>query len=56
MRVAVLCEESKISEAKNSGAELYNSDILIKDIESGKIKFDKLIATTSNDVKNGKTW
>ena len=54
MRVAVLCEESKISEAKSSGAEIYNSDILIKDIESGKIKFDKLIATPAMMTKMGK--
>ena len=54
IRVAVLCEESKISEAKNSGAELYNSDNLIKDIMSGKIKFDKLIATPTMMTKMGK--
>ena len=54
VRVAVLCEESKISEAKNSGAELYNSDNLIKDIVSGKIKFDKLIATPAMMTKMGK--
>ena len=54
IRVAVLCEESKISEAKSSGAEIYNSDILIKEIESGKIKFDKLIATPPMMTKMGK--
>ena len=54
MRVAVLCEESKISEAKSSGAEIYNSDILIKEIESGKIKFDKLIATPAMMTKMGR--
>ena len=54
VRVAVLCEESKISEAKSSGAEIYNSDILIKEIESGKIKFDKLIATPAMMTKMGK--
>jgi len=54
IRVAVLCEESKISEAKSSGAEVYDSDILIKDIESGKIKFDKLIATPAMMTKMGK--
>jgi large subunit ribosomal protein L1 len=54
MRVAVLCEESKISEAKSSGAEIYNSDILIKEIESGKIKFDKLIATPEMMTKMGR--
>jgi len=54
VRVAVLCEASKISEVKSSGAEVYDSDILIKDIESGKIKFDKLIATPAMMTKMGK--
>ena len=53
IRVAVLCEESKISEAKSSGAEIYNSDILIKEIESGKIKFDNLIASPARMTKMG---
>ena len=54
IRVAVLCEESKISEAKNSGAELFNSETLINDIAAGKIKFDKLIATPAMMTKMGK--
>ena len=45
VKVAVLCEESKVSEAKDAGAELYDSENLIKDITSGKIKFDTLVAT-----------
>ena len=54
IRVAVLCEESKIAEAKKSGAELYGSDTLVNDIMSGKIKFDKLIATPTMMSKIGK--
>ena len=54
IRVAVLCEESKISEAKNSGAEFFDSEVLIKDITAGKIKFDKLIATPTMMPKMGK--
>ena len=54
IRVAVLCEESKISEAKNSGAELFNPETLVNDITSGKIKFDKLIATPAMMSKMGK--
>ena len=45
IKVAVLCEESKAQEAKESGADFYESDNLIKDITSGKILFDKLVAT-----------
>ena len=54
VKVAVLCEENKTSEAKNAGAELYNSETIIKDIESGKINFDKLIATPAMMKKMGK--
>ena len=54
IRVAVLCEESKISEAKSSGAELFDSELLIKDIAAGKIKFDKLVATPAMMSKLGK--
>ena len=54
IRVAVLCEESKISEAKSSGAELFDSEALVKDIIAGKIKFDKLVATPAMMSKMGK--
>ena len=54
IRVAVLCEESKISEAKSSGAELFDSEALVKDITAGKIKFDKLVATPAMMSKMGK--
>ena len=54
IRVAVLCEESKISEAKGSGAELFDSETLVKDITAGKIKFDKLVATPAMMSKMGK--
>ena len=54
IRVAVFCEEGKASEAKNSGAELFDSETLIKDITEGKIKFDKLIATPAMMPKMGK--
>ena len=54
IRIAVLCEESKIKEAKDSGAELVGSDNLVNDIVSGKINFDKLIATPIMMSKMGK--
>ena len=54
LKVAVLCEESKINEAKDSGAEPFGSDNLINDIMSGKINFDKLIATPAMMSKMGK--
>tara|TARA_B100000029_G_scaffold248145_1_gene245031 strand:- start:482 stop:1171 length:690 start_codon:yes stop_codon:yes gene_type:complete len=45
IKIAVLCEENKTKDAKNAGADLTNSETLIKDITNGKINFDKLIAT-----------
>jgi len=54
VKVAVLCEEGKVNEAKSSGAELFNSEILIEDITNGKINFDKLIATPGMMSKMGK--
>ena len=54
IKVAVLCEENKIKEAENSGAELVGSDNLVADITNGKINFDKLIATPTMMSKMGK--
>ena len=45
VKIAVLCEENKINEAKDSGADLSGADALINDISNGKINFDKLVAT-----------
>ena len=54
LKIAVLCEESKIQEAKDSGADLTGSDKLVNDINTGKIDFDKLIATPAMMAKMGK--
>ena len=54
IRVAVMCEESKINEAKESGADIFGSENLVNDITSGKINFDKLIATPTMMSKMGK--
>ena len=45
IRIAVLCEEGKVNEAKDAGAAVAGSENLINDITAGKINFDKLIAT-----------
>jgi len=54
IRVAVLCEDNKITEAKKSGAEIVGSDNLVNDITARKINFDKLIATPLMMSKMGK--
>ena len=47
IKVAVLCDENKINDAKKSGAELFGSDDLIKKIVDGNINFDRIICTPS---------
>ena len=37
VKVAVLCDDSKLSDAKKSGAEIFGSEDLIEKISSGKI-------------------
>ena len=54
VKVAVLCEDNKVSEATNAGAEIVGSDNLINDINNGKINFDKLVSTPSMMSKIGK--
>ncbi len=53
-RVAVLCETSKIDEAKKAGADVVGSDDLIEKIASGKFDFTKLICTPAMMGKIGK--
>ena len=54
IKVAVLCEDSKIQDAKDAGADLCGSDSLVNDINAGKINFDKLVATPTMMPKMGK--
>ena len=54
IKVAVICEDDKMEEAKKSGADIVGSDDLIKEISSGKIKFQKLISTTTMMIKLSK--
>ena len=53
-KVAVLCEPSKIDEAKKAGADVVGSDDLIEKIASGKFNFTKLICTPAMMGKIGK--
>jgi|TARA_B110000971_G_scaffold160566_1_gene164146 large subunit ribosomal protein L1 len=45
LRIAALVSAEKVSEAKESGAEIYGSEDLIEDISKGILNFDLLIAT-----------
>jgi len=54
VKVAVVCEEAKINEAKESGADVVGGDELIEKIKSGNLDFEKLISTTEMMIKLSK--
>ena len=54
VKVAVVCEEAKISEAKEAGADVVGGDDFIEDIKNGKINFEKLICTPPMMIKLSK--
>ena len=53
-KIAVVCEESKIKAAKDSGADLIGGDDLIETIKGGDLNFEKLICTPSMMIKLSK--
>ena len=54
IKVAVVCEETKVKIAKDSGADLAGTDDLIEKIKEGMLDFDKLISTPSMMLKLSK--
>tara|TARA_E500000331_G_C17003123_1_gene602950 strand:+ start:63 stop:752 length:690 start_codon:yes stop_codon:yes gene_type:complete len=54
VKVAVVCEESKSKEAKDSGADLVGGDDLIEKIKNGDMNFEKLICSSSMMIKLSK--
>ena len=54
VKVAVVCEESKLKEAKDSGADLVGGDDLIEKIKNGEMNFEKLICSSSMMIKLSK--
>ena len=54
VKVAVVCEDSKASEAKDAGADIVGGDDFVEKIKSGKINFEKLICTTGMMIKLSK--
>ena len=54
VKVAVVCEEAKVSEAKTAGADIVGGDDFIEKIKGGEMNFEKLICTPSMMIKLSK--
>tara|TARA_S200000501_G_scaffold20342_1_gene18067 strand:+ start:66 stop:755 length:690 start_codon:yes stop_codon:yes gene_type:complete len=54
VKVAVVCEEAKTKDAKDSGADIVGSEELIEKIKGGYLDFEKLICTQSMMIKLSK--
>ena len=54
VKVAVVCEDAKASEAKNAGADIVGGDDFIDKIKNGELNFEKLISTPSMMIKLSK--
>ena len=54
IKVAVVCEENKIGEAKEANADITGSDDLVEKIKNGELNFEKLICTPSMMLKLSK--
>ena len=54
VKVAVVCENSKMEEAKKAGADIVGGDEFIEKIKSGEMNFEKLICTPSMMIKLSK--
>ena len=54
VKVAVVCEDVKSSEAKTAGADIVGGDDLIEKIKNGEMNFEKLICTPSMMIKLSK--
>ena len=53
-KIAVLCEQEKVEEAKKIGADVAGSQDLLDKMSSGELNFDKLICTPGMMSKIGK--
>ncbi len=54
VKVAVVCEDAKSTEAKNAGADIVGGDDLIEKIKAGELNFEKLICTPAMMIKLSK--
>jgi large subunit ribosomal protein L1 len=54
IKIAVVCEDTKIQEAKDAGAEVIGGDDLVEKIKDGDLNFEKLICTPGMMLKLSK--
>ena len=54
VKVAVVCEDAKIEEAKSANADIVGGDDLVEKIKNGELNFEKLICTPSMMIKLSK--
>jgi len=54
IKVAVVCEEAKSSEAKDAGADIVGGEDFIEKMKEGKLNFEKLICTPAMMIKLSK--
>ena len=54
VKVAVVCEDAKTSEAKEAGADIVGGDDFIEKIKNGEMSFEKLICTPAMMIKLSK--
>ena len=54
IKVAVVCEENKVQESKDAGADIIGGDDFIEKIKNGNLDFEKLICTPGMMIKLSK--
>ena len=54
VKVAVVCEDTKASEAKSAGADIVGGDDFIEKIKNGEMNFEKIICTPAMMIKLSK--
>ena len=54
VKVGVVCEDEKIKEAKEAGADIVGGDEFIEKIKEGNLDFEKLISTPGMMIKLSK--
>ena len=54
VKVAVVCEDNKVQDAKDAGADIVGSDEFVERIKGGDLNFEKLICTPGMMIKLSK--